>query len=49
MGGLPDEVREITWRWMLEYNEERDQDGLGGVTPAEALEKAGNSTFEVST
>ncbi len=44
-----DEVREITWHWMLEYNEERDHDGLGGLTPAEALEKARNSTFEVST
>ncbi len=44
-----DEVREITWRWMLEYNEERDHDGLGGLTPAEALEKARNSTLEVST
>ena len=44
-----DEVREITWHWMLEYNEERDHDGLDGLTPAEALEEARNSTFEVST
>ncbi len=44
-----DEVREITWHWMLEYNEERDHDSLGGLTPAEALEKARNSTLEVST
>ncbi len=32
-----DEVREITEAWMLEYNEERDHDGLGGLTPAEVL------------
>jgi len=43
-----DEVREITWYWMLEYYEERNHDGLGGMTPAEALEKAKNPTFEVS-
>jgi putative transposase len=43
------EVREMTWYWMLEYNEERDHDGLGGLTPAEALETARMSTFEVST
>ena len=37
---------------MLEYNEERDHDSLGGMTPLEALEaleKARNSTFELST
>ena len=44
-----DEVREITWAWMLEYNEERDHDGLGGLTPAQALENARLSTFEWST
>ncbi|MEM9301881.1 MAG: IS3 family transposase [Pseudomonadota bacterium] len=44
-----DEVREITWAWMLEYNEERDHDGLNGMTPAEALQQARLSTFELST
>ena len=44
-----DEVREITWHWMLEYNEERDHDGLGGLTPAEALARANVLTSEVST
>lgn len=44
-----DEVREMTWNWMLEYNEERDHDGLGGLTPAEALENVRVSTFEMST
>jgi putative transposase len=44
-----EEVREITWAWMLEYNEERDHDALGGLTPAEVLQKANVSTFELST
>ncbi len=44
-----DEVREITWAWMLEYNEERDHDGLGGLTPAEVLANAKVSTLEWST
>ena len=44
-----DEVREITWAWMLEYNEERDHDGLGGLTPAEVLANAKISTLERST
>lgn len=44
-----DEVREITWAWMLEYNQERDHDNLGGLTPIEALKTVRDSTFEVST
>ena len=43
------EVRELTWAWTLEYNEERDHDSLGGLTPAEALQKAGFSSYEWST
>ena len=43
-----DEVREISWAWMLEYNEERDHDSLGGLTPAELLEQAEISTLGVS-
>jgi len=44
-----DEVCELSWAWMIEYNEERDHDGLGGLTPAEALLRARVSTFELST
>lgn len=43
------EVREITWAWMLEYNEERNHDSLGDLTPASALQQADVSTFELST
>ena len=46
-----EQVREITWNWMQEYNEERPHDALGKVPPAvyrEALE-AGNSTFNWSS
>jgi putative transposase len=44
-----EEVREISWAWMLEYNEERDHDSLGGMTPAEMLNLANVSTYELST
>ena len=43
------EARELSWAWMLEYNEERDHDGLGGLTPAEVLQLSRISTFEWST
>ena len=41
------EAREMTWAWMIEYNEERDHDSLG-MTLAEALKQANISTFELS-
>jgi len=45
-----DDVREATWRWMIQYNEERPHDSLGDLTPAEYRQQAaGNSTFTVST
>jgi len=44
-----DEVRELSCAWMLEYNEERDHDGLDGMMPVEALQHARISTFELST
>ena len=44
-----DEVREITWQWMQEYNEERGHDALGKLTPIEYYQQAEVSTFELST
>ncbi len=44
-----DEVREISWAWMLAYNKERDHDSLNRRTPAKALHQVQSSTFKVST
>jgi putative transposase len=44
-----DEVRELSCAWMLEYNEERDHDGRGGMTPVDAVQQARISTLELST
>ena len=47
--GSLDDIREATYLWMLEYNEERPHDALGDLTPAELrAQVAGNSTFELS-
>lgn len=43
-----DEVKEISWAWMLEYNEERDHGSLGGMTPDEVYRAYKPSTFELS-
>lgn len=43
-----DHVREATYWWMLEYNEERPHDSLGDCTPAEARMIAENSTYRLS-
>ncbi len=44
-----DDVREATYWWMIEYNEERPHDALGDLTPLEARAKlTGNSTFNLS-
>lgn len=44
-----DQVREIAWQWMIDYNEQRPHDALNGMTPAAYREyvSAGNSTLEL--
>ncbi len=44
-----DEVRETTWEWMMEYNEERPHDSLGDLTPLEYRRKYEAELAEVST
>ena len=45
-----DEVREMTWHWIAEYNELRPYDSLGDRTPAEYYQQhAESSTFELAT
>ena len=45
-----EQVREKTWRFLLEYNEERPHDSLGDLTPLERYNQhARNSTFEWSS
>lgn len=46
-----DQVRDITFQWLISYNEERPHDALGGLPPAVFREqdKAGISTYEWST
>ena len=44
-----EDVREATYWWMIEYNEERPHDSLGDLTPQEArLQAARNSISDVS-
>jgi putative transposase len=44
------QVREITYWWMMDYNEQRPHDALGDLTPAEYMEQyAENSTLQLST
>ncbi len=43
------DVREATYWWMLEYNEERPHDSLGDLTPIEYAITARNSGSELSS
>ena len=45
-----DQVRQIAWEWMIEYNEERPHDALGKIPPKAFRKKveAGNSSYELS-
>ncbi|BCS94912.1 hypothetical protein DSLASN_05440 [Desulfoluna limicola] len=44
------EVREATYWWMIEYNEQRPHDSLGDLAPAEyMLKNSQNSILELST
>ena len=45
-----DQVRQIAWQWMIEYNEVRPHDALGKIPPLAFREKveAGNSSYELS-
>jgi putative transposase len=45
-----DQVRQIAWEWMIEYNEERPHDALGKIPPTVFRKKveAGNSSYELS-
>ena len=44
------EVREITADWLIQYNEQRPHDALGGLPPCEYLTKnQENSNYELST
>ena len=44
-----DDVREATWRFLIDYNEHREHDALNGMTPIEYRNRpARPSTFEMS-
>ena len=44
-----DDVREATWRFLIDYNEHREHDALNGMTPIEYRnQSARRSTFEMS-
>jgi len=43
-----EDVREASYWWMLEYNEDRPHDSLGDLTPVEYAQTARTSSLEVS-
>ncbi|HUB89474.1 MAG TPA: transposase, partial [Dyella sp.] len=45
-----EDVREATWQFLVDYNEQRPHDALGGLTPAEYRgHYARSSTSQMST
>ncbi|WP_395375807.1 IS3 family transposase [Marinicella sp. W31] len=44
-----DQVREMAWQWMIQYNEQRPHDALDGMTPKAFREKVENYTFKMSS
>ena len=46
-----EQVREITYRWLITYNERRPHDALGGLPPTvfRQTQPAGGSTLQLST
>ena len=40
-----EQVREITHRWLIDYNEHRPHDSLGDLTPIEYAQNCRSSTF----
>ncbi|NQX89742.1 MAG: transposase [Halioglobus sp.] len=42
-------VREATWWWLIEYNQDRPHESLGDMTPLDTRESPGNSSYELST
>ena len=43
-----DQVREMAWVWMLDYNDEWPHESLGHMPPAVYRQKVENSSLEVS-
>ena len=43
-----DQVRDMAWDWMIQYNEKRPHDALGGIPPKAFKKRIENYTFKLS-
>ena len=43
-----EQLRDITHRWLIDYNEHRPHDALGDLPPVEYAARAKSSTYELS-
>ncbi len=43
-----EQVRDMAWVWMCDYNEERTHESLGNIPPAEYRRQLEASSFELS-